>query len=340
MTDPLSITLAVITLATALKDIIETASAIQDSFSKLPQNYQNAQKLAKLVSKTLQEMQDIYQEKQVIFDGSPHLTKTINDLRAEMKLTCEKCAHLIPPRSERKRDRFKIAFYSFWSREEVEGLISELYDHVDRCSQQFIVLDYLMCNPVSSSYPASAPKRSSWKFTTPSIMRSDIPTVLLQFKHHHHWPQQFRQSRHPAQWIQRVRKGQTIPVHDLSKAYLRCELGKINLFLQSISVPWLSQNPTSYPTAADGISEIPILNISWFLGKAPLPSAVVHQDAVVLAFRIQDLQRERPSNAWIHASDVRARAGLKSPGLGQASRQCWHCQWISTWLCGYPRFRG
>jgi hypothetical protein len=35
MTDPLSITLAVITLATALKDIIETASAIQDSFSKV-----------------------------------------------------------------------------------------------------------------------------------------------------------------------------------------------------------------------------------------------------------------------------------------------------------------
>jgi hypothetical protein len=33
--DPLSITLAVITLATALKDIIETAEIIQDSFSKV-----------------------------------------------------------------------------------------------------------------------------------------------------------------------------------------------------------------------------------------------------------------------------------------------------------------
>jgi hypothetical protein len=62
--------------------------------------------------------------------------------------------------------------------------------------------------------------------------------------------------------------------------------------------------PTTYPTAPDGIPEIPVLNISWFLGKAPLPSAVVHQDAVALAFRIQDLQRERPSNAWIHAVDI------------------------------------
>jgi hypothetical protein len=33
--DPLSITLAVITLATALKDIIETAEVIRDSFSKV-----------------------------------------------------------------------------------------------------------------------------------------------------------------------------------------------------------------------------------------------------------------------------------------------------------------
>ena len=50
-----------------------------------------------------------------------------------------KCAILIPPVKLKKTDRFKIAVYSFWNRDKVEELISELKNRVDKSFRLFFV---------------------------------------------------------------------------------------------------------------------------------------------------------------------------------------------------------
>lgn len=60
-------------------------------------------------------------------------------LLREMTLVHNECARLIPPRSEKIRDKFKIAFYSFWNRKQVEDLVLVLKSHIDCCHKDFLV---------------------------------------------------------------------------------------------------------------------------------------------------------------------------------------------------------
>ena len=60
-------------------------------------------------------------------------------LSREMTLVRNECSRLIPPVSERMRDKFRIAFYSFWNRKKVEDLVLELKSRIDSCYRDFSV---------------------------------------------------------------------------------------------------------------------------------------------------------------------------------------------------------
>ncbi|KJA25618.1 hypothetical protein HYPSUDRAFT_409334 [Hypholoma sublateritium FD-334 SS-4] len=137
----LATTLVIVAFATALKDIIEVARDIRDAFEKLPQNYESIRNLASEIVKTVQKMKRLYTEKKDVLESSPELQESLSDLRQEMIDVYRRCGRLLPPISERKRDKFKIAFYSFWRREEIQRLISELKNHIDNCYKQFTVRD-------------------------------------------------------------------------------------------------------------------------------------------------------------------------------------------------------
>ncbi|KAF8174062.1 hypothetical protein BJ912DRAFT_991026 [Pholiota molesta] len=289
--DPLSITLAVITLATALKDIIETAEIIQDSFSKLPQNYRNANRLAEEVLETLHGMEQIYEEHEETFNKNESLKKAIKKLQEEMKSAHEQCACLLPPVSERKRDRFKIAWYSFWRRGKVEERLSELKSCVDRCSQQFHFMSSLRTEArvielhdtivqATSHCAAMVHSRNSLADTGTSYneLRGRTNSQLCAFT----------QSTPAAMtWMT-----DTIPICDLSNAYLRREVGRVNRSLQSVLAMW-SQN-----LLAD--MEIPPwLDLVWDLNSLLRPVTIIHQDAVVVAFQLQSLLQGSKFDHWL-----------------------------------------
>ncbi|KAF9480572.1 hypothetical protein BDN70DRAFT_978724 [Pholiota conissans] len=261
--DPLSITLAVITLATALKDIIDIAQDIHDSFSKLPQNYRNAQRLATLMLKTLREIQDIYQENTAVFDRTSHLRKATDDLRdiyvlpshklpstfnREIRYAHKQCMHLIPPISEKSLVKLKFAVYSFLTRKKVEELLSDLNEHVNRCSQQFLVS--------STGYNPM--------FKLLEVIDPYIPDA--------------------------------IPTHELSKAYLRREIGRVLQSLSLIMQHWVKNPPTSV--------EVPRLALTWLLQASLVSDTINHQDTLIIAFRTQSLLRAHPSSLCIKEIDV------------------------------------
>ncbi|KAF9477946.1 hypothetical protein BDN70DRAFT_944918 [Pholiota conissans] len=301
--DPLSITLAVVTLATALRDIIETANAIRDTFSKRPQNFRNAQRLARWVLKTLEEMRDIYQENKAIFDGSKHLEKTMRNLQVEIQAVYDLCAPLASPISERLQDRFKTALCSFWSRKKVERLISELYDHVEKCFQQFLVLSSVRTEVRVVEMHKTL--RLLADASTSNASRANRNPGRGQGDRLHDRPVGSASNAHlfaftESSSMSMTRIADTVPIHVLSDAYLRRELGRVNVSLSSTLHRWL-QHPPAEP-------EFSVRNQSWFLEASQVAEKILHQSTIVLAFRMEKLLSQAPNTLLFDTIDATTRS--------------------------------
>lgn len=85
-------------------------------------------------------MQIAEQSQEVSIDlYHPNIMANLIVHNREMMDVYTKCAILIPPVKLKRTDRFKIAVYSFWNREKVEELISELKERVDKAFRLFFV---------------------------------------------------------------------------------------------------------------------------------------------------------------------------------------------------------
>ena len=104
--DPLSLTLAVVTLATAVKDLVELAQAICDAFAKVeflrvtpltchdsdnfdicvifmwqvPQNYKKSLHLASDILRTSKKMQTLYGKKKEVLESAEDLRESLQEL--------------------------------------------------------------------------------------------------------------------------------------------------------------------------------------------------------------------------------------------------------------------
>lgn len=85
----------------------------------------------------------------------------------------------------------------------------------------------------------------------------------------------------------------TIPVRNLSKAYLRREVGRVNLSLQSVLAMWSQNLPAD-------VEIPPWCNASQGLNELLTSVTVIHQDAVVVAFRLQSLLQGSKNNRWLN----------------------------------------
>ncbi|KAF9471259.1 hypothetical protein BDN70DRAFT_888349 [Pholiota conissans] len=282
--DPLSTTLAVITLATALKDIIETANAIQDAFSKRPQNYKNAYKLAQSTLETLEELQEMYEENRAVRDGKKHLRRSIDNLLRDVKSVYEQCIRLLPPVSERRRDKFRIAVYSFFHREKVERLLIDLNEHVNKCLLKFVALSTVRTETqVVEIHETMTVSNARTEARTEEILR----TVSSPGHVYGNSAAGFRASHNdrlfafsgsacmPMTWLT-----DTIPTHELSKAYLRREIARIDIF----SIFGKLRNRLQKRTLRRRGPT------SWLFNVPPKSDIRHHQNAMILAFRAQTME--------------------------------------------------
>jgi tetratricopeptide (TPR) repeat protein len=231
-----------------------------------------------------------------------------------MKSVYEQCARLIPPASERKRDKYKMAFYLFWNREKVEKLLLELRDHVDRYSHDFHVGALIHAQFVDVLIRIIRQLRSSLRTEAHVVnMRETVIQSTSQgfsgvYSHSglgtttnmssnvlgHVSNSQiiaFTQSTSMSiTWIP-----DSVPTRDLSDAYLRRVLGSVHHSLRSILTCWSQNLPTNM--------ELSNPESTWNLEELPVSRNVMHEDAVAEALYFQSLLRDNLSNSWFDHVD-------------------------------------
>ncbi|KAF4609982.1 hypothetical protein D9613_010354 [Agrocybe pediades] len=141
MADPLSISLAVITLATALKDLTELALKLRDSFRNHPRNMRIAHSLAAETLEIVQDLDKYYQSHRDALDKMPEVRDAVIALSKDMKSVHDKCLPFFqvetsPPKGLRKT----ILLIELWmKRKELESNICDLKEQANRCYRRFTV---------------------------------------------------------------------------------------------------------------------------------------------------------------------------------------------------------
>ncbi|KDR69609.1 hypothetical protein GALMADRAFT_916980 [Galerina marginata CBS 339.88] len=78
--DPLSIALATVTLATAVKDLGEILQKLEQSFSKPAENIRNAETLATQVRQTLDQLKRFCDEHEEILSSANDMKVALTEL--------------------------------------------------------------------------------------------------------------------------------------------------------------------------------------------------------------------------------------------------------------------
>ncbi|KAF4610117.1 hypothetical protein D9613_010396 [Agrocybe pediades] len=139
MADPLSITLAAITLGTALKDLTELALKLHESFKKHAHNMRAAESLAEDTLEIVQDIEKFYIERGDLLDNLPDVRDAVMRLSKDMRSVYDQCHPILQLanslESRLRRTLFKCK--QWWSREEVESNIRSLREQANKCYRRF-----------------------------------------------------------------------------------------------------------------------------------------------------------------------------------------------------------
>ncbi|KAF4609968.1 hypothetical protein D9613_010372 [Agrocybe pediades] len=139
MADPLSITLAAITLGTALKDLTELALKLHESFKKHAHNMRAAESLATDTLEIVQDIQNFYIARGDVLDNLPDVRDAIGTLSKDMQSVYDRCLPILQlgnsPERGLRRTLFKIELWR--SRKEVELNIRNLREQANKCYRHF-----------------------------------------------------------------------------------------------------------------------------------------------------------------------------------------------------------
>ncbi|KAF9553162.1 hypothetical protein CPC08DRAFT_243943 [Agrocybe pediades] len=139
MADPLSITLAAITLGTALKDLTEMALKLHGSFKKHAHNMRAAESLAADTLEIVQDIENFYISRGDVLDNFPDVRDAVARLSKDMQSVNDECLPILQLRNspERglRRTLFKIEQWR--NRKAVESNIRNLREQANKCHSRF-----------------------------------------------------------------------------------------------------------------------------------------------------------------------------------------------------------
>ncbi|KAF4610112.1 hypothetical protein D9613_010425 [Agrocybe pediades] len=138
MADPLSITLAAITLGTALKDLTELALKLHESFKKHAHNMRAAESLAADTFEIMQDIEKFYIERGDVLDNLPDVRDVVARLSRDMQSVYDQCLPILQlgnsPERGLRRTLFKI---EQWRSRKVESDIRNLREQANKCYRRF-----------------------------------------------------------------------------------------------------------------------------------------------------------------------------------------------------------
>ncbi|KAF5329773.1 hypothetical protein D9619_009135 [Psilocybe cf. subviscida] len=137
--DPLSVTLAVVTFATAVKDLVELGQKIHESFAKVSSNYQRAQSLAEDIKEIVHEIEVFCQDHKDALDGMKDFRLAVLGLLAKFRSFEASILPLLTRTGGRMRDRFVRAWDSWRNNNKVEGRILDLHSDTVKVMRRYMM---------------------------------------------------------------------------------------------------------------------------------------------------------------------------------------------------------
>ncbi|KAF4610199.1 hypothetical protein D9613_010361 [Agrocybe pediades] len=139
MADPLSITLAAITLGTALKDLTELALKLHESFKKHAHNMRTAESLAADTVEIVQDIEKFYIARGDILDNLPDVRHAVARLSRDMQSVYDQCLPILHLANspERGLRRALLKIEQWRNRKEVESNVRNLRDQANKCYRRF-----------------------------------------------------------------------------------------------------------------------------------------------------------------------------------------------------------
>ncbi|KAF4610196.1 hypothetical protein D9613_010366 [Agrocybe pediades] len=138
MADPLSITLAAITLGTALKDLTELALKLHESFKKHSHNMRAAESVAADTLEIVQDLESFYVARGDVLDNLSDVRDAVARLSRDMQSVHDQCLPILQlgtsPERGLRRTLFKI---EQWRSSKVESDIRNLREQANKCYRRF-----------------------------------------------------------------------------------------------------------------------------------------------------------------------------------------------------------
>ncbi|KAF4619722.1 hypothetical protein D9613_004940 [Agrocybe pediades] len=187
MIDPLSVTLAVVSLATALKDLIEVADKLYNLFKKSSHLLQDAKTLAIETLEIAQDLEKFYQIHRDNLENLADVRDAILCLLRDMKLVYNSCLpvfeDLSPPETKFRKMMSRLELWK--SRKALEKRIGNLRDQAKKCYRQFMIRTQLgMAVAVAElkkrpTHQVSDEKVLDFIGSAPTILSKLPPDVVL-----------------------------------------------------------------------------------------------------------------------------------------------------------------
>ncbi|KAF5329777.1 hypothetical protein D9619_009139 [Psilocybe cf. subviscida] len=121
--DPLSVTLAVVTLATAVKDLAELGQKIHESFAKVSKNLRNAQRLAGNIKEMVNEINTFCEDHQDVLANMKDFCMALQGLLVKFRGFEASILPLLPKTGRRKLGPF---IRGWWNNNKIQDCISDL----------------------------------------------------------------------------------------------------------------------------------------------------------------------------------------------------------------------
>ncbi|KAF4609889.1 hypothetical protein D9613_010383 [Agrocybe pediades] len=138
MADPLSITLAAITLGTALKDLTELALKLHESFKKHAHNMRAAASLAEDTLEIVQDLESFYSARGDLLDNLPDVRDAIARLSRDMQSVYDQCLPILQLGNSQERGLRRTLFkIEQWRSRKVESDIRNLREQANKCYRRF-----------------------------------------------------------------------------------------------------------------------------------------------------------------------------------------------------------
>ncbi|KAF5323784.1 hypothetical protein D9619_012923 [Psilocybe cf. subviscida] len=137
--DPISATLAAISLATAVKDIVELGKKISCSFSKVSSNFRKAQIVAVEIEQMLEGIGQFYDDHQDMLECAPDFRTALCDLLLKLSNFEQAILPLLPERMATRRDKLIGAWKLWKNAQKIEAAIIELQDDIRKVIQMHVI---------------------------------------------------------------------------------------------------------------------------------------------------------------------------------------------------------